>query len=94
MSRRGAGSLLPKESRFEHVPVNELGRPVIATARALLRQGLTPGEVCSLFTHAAAVLSQQEGGLSREEWLDLCEELYDRGAVDGEARLTAPGGVA
>lgn len=94
MSRRGAGSSLRRERRFEHVPVSELGRPVIVLARQLLQTGLTPAEVSSLFTHAAAVLSQQENGLTREEWLGLCEELYDRDEAEGDARLTAPGGEA
>jgi hypothetical protein len=99
MSRRGAGSsaLKGRESRFEHVPVGALGRPVIEAARKLLQSGLDAGQACSLFTHVAAILSKQRGGLSRDEWLDLCEELYDRaeqGEVETGLRLTAPGGAA
>lgn len=102
MSRRGAGSG-PARKRdhgpFEFVPSPALGARVVAVARELLREGLTAGEVCSLLTDAAQVLSKQEGGYSRAEWLELCGELYERdgGSAEPRAReprLTAPGGKA
>lgn len=108
MSRRGAARsaspLLDEESRgtpdndtrehaFEFVPVPSMARPVIKVARALLARGLSPAEVCSLFTHAASMLAQQENGLSRDEWLALCQELHDEhGSAD--AAVNAAGGSA
>lgn len=77
---------------------------VVQLAREMLSEGLTTAEVCSLFTDAGQVLSKQEKGLTRDEWLDLCEELYDMEEADDDeleaasvatdARLTAPGGQA
>lgn len=98
MSRRGAGSALRKESQFDLMPAPALARRVVCLAKELMREGLAPGEVSSLFTDAAQVLSKQQGGMSRDEWLALCAELYDlereEDGVSTEPRLTAPGGVS
>jgi hypothetical protein len=95
MSRRGAGSALKKErTEFEFVPAPALARPVVTVAKALLEQGLTSAEVCSLFTHAACALAKQADGFEREEWLDLCAELHDDDLEAEGALLTAPGGSA
>ena len=90
-TREGAGEV-PASERFDFVAAPAIGRSVLAVAKALRHQGLTPAEVASLFTHAAAVLVQQEHGMERDEWLALCAELYDASAVDGDARVTSPGG--
>ncbi len=78
------------------VPAPALARRVVSLARELLREGLDAGEVCSLFTDAAQVLSKQPRGLGREDWLALCADLYDRDDTEvcGAPRLTAPGGEA
>lgn len=98
MSRRGAGSTLRREGHFDLMPAPALARRVVALAKELMGEGLTPAEVSSLFTDAAQVLSKQRGGLTREEWLELCAELYDRDGHDEPAqtvpRFTAPGGVS
>lgn len=91
MSRRGAGSAL-KAPTFELIEAPALGRPVITVARELLRHGLSPAEVCALFTHAASTLAHQPRGFTRDEWLALCEQLYDESLGADEALLTAPGG--
>ena len=75
MSRRGAS--LPVH-QFEFREVGAMGRPVVTLAQQLRRAGLSSAEVCSLFTQAAAVLAQQEDGLTgRGEWLSLAGELFD-----------------
>lgn len=107
MSRRGAGSALRRQSQFDLKPAPSFARRIVSLAREMLAEGLDAGEVCSLFTDAAQVLSKQRGGLSRQDWLELCAELYDRGesgrggegegeggANRGGPRLTAPGGEA
>ena len=103
MSRRGAGSGRTKRAtqprEIELVETPALARKVVAVAKELLREGLDAGQVSSLFTDAAAMLSKQKHGFTREEWLTLCEELYDRDEPVAEVvrrgiRLTAPGGVA
>jgi hypothetical protein len=96
MSRRGAarGRGPRGESPFEFMEAPAIGRTVLAVAKALRHQGLSPAEVASLFTHAAAVLVQQEDGMDREEWLALCEELHDASATEEPAILNAPGGAA
>lgn len=98
MSGRGAGSAA-KKMEFELVPTPELGRRVLTTAQELLRLGMTSAEVCSLFTHAAAVLAAQEDGLEEGEWLALCQQLQAQDELEQElagagAVLTAPGGSA
>lgn len=90
------------ESRFDYREAPELGRRVVQAAQELLRLGLSSAEVCSLFTHAAATLAEQDDGLGREEWLALCEELYDhrqeaqprRSANVPALRVNARGGEA
>ncbi len=95
MSRRGAGSVARTETKLELVPAPELARRVVRLARELLGEGLDAGEVCSLFTDAAQILSKQRGGFSRDEWRELCDVLYERDEEIAEApRLTAPGGSA
>ncbi len=105
MSRRGAARRVepvpegfaskdtaPQSSRFEFKEAPAIGRTVLGVAKALRHQGLTPAEVASLFTHAAAVLVQQDKGMPREEWLALCAELHDASAVEEPYLVTAPGG--
>ena len=92
MSRRGAET--SPESHIELVEVGALGRGVVKAASALLDGGLTPAEACSLLAHAAAALARQKNGLSRDEFLGLCEELFDGDEVESDARLSAPGGSA
>ena len=96
MSRRGAS--LPahhgSSHRFEFREVGAVGRPVVALARRLQQEGLSAAEVCSLFAQAAAVLAQQQDGLSgRQEWLSLARELFDATA-EQELVLTSPGGAS
>lgn len=81
------------QSRFDLVPVPSMARPVIKVARQLLGRGLTAAEVCSLFTHAACTLAQQEGGIERDEWLELCRELHDENTA-ADAAVNASGGSA
>jgi hypothetical protein len=98
MSGRGAGSRrrtrLDESERFSFVPAPVLAKPVITVAQELLQLGLTSADVCSLFTHAAAVLCHQQDGMPREEFLALCAELYDADAVERGVAVTAPGGSA
>lgn len=98
MSQRGAGQTGRKLSLM---PCSALGRPIVQLVRRMLRGGLRPAEVCSLMAHAASSLGKCRGGLTRSEWLELCERLWDGGG-DGESghderrlvTLTAPGGDA
>ncbi len=85
---------VPDSDRFDFVEAPALGKAVLEVAKALMRQGLSPAEVASLFTHASAVLVQQAGGMPRHEWLALCEALHDGSALEGEHVLTSPGGSA
>lgn len=98
MSRRGAGSAVSRDSQFDLMPAPALARRVVALAKELMGDGLDAGEVASLFTDAAQILSKQRGGMSRAEWLALCSELYDRDEagedLPGGLRLTAKGGVS
>lgn len=96
MSRRGAGSRKP---RFDFVPAEKNpARRVVGVVNELLQSGIEPADACSLVTHAAAILGQGRGGLSRKEWLALCRELWDAGphAVELaiEVQTNAPGGEA
>lgn len=87
-----------RESRFEFVPAPALARSVITLARELLSNGLSSAEVCSLFTHAASTLAQNDDGLDRDEWLELCAELHDGVELERELPagtfLTSPGGLS
>lgn len=97
MSRRGAGSLarkLEESERFDFVPAPALAKPVLDVAKQLRELGLSSAEVCSLFSHAAAVLAHQDDGVPRDEWLALCAELYDADAVESAPVLTSKGGSA
>lgn len=95
MSRRGAGSEHAEErAEFEFHEASALAAPVLTVAKELLRLGFSAGEVCSLFTHAASALAKLDDGLERDDWLDLCAELYDRDELQDDSRLTAPGGEA
>jgi hypothetical protein len=94
MSGRGASSRKAAGTDFEFLPVPALTRPVLGVAKELLAMGLRSADVCSLFTHAAAILAHQEDGLSRAELLELVAKLYDEDEVDTDAALTAPGGSA
>lgn len=99
MSGRGAGSSGRVDRQFELVPAPSFARRLVAVARQLLGRGLDAGQVCSLFLDVAQVLSKQRRGFTREEFLTLCAELYDRGEVEQEVvtsgvRLTARGGSA
>ncbi len=96
MSRRGAGSArkLSESDRFDFVPAPALAKPVLDVAQELRRLGLSSSEVCSLFTHAAAVLAHQSDGLPRSEWIALCEELFDADGIESSAAVTSPGGSA
>ena len=82
------------ESEFSFVTVGVIGRSVVTTAKQLLEGGLDHAEVCSLFAQTAAVLSKQPGGLTRAQFLALCEEHYDRDELEHEAPVTAPGGLS
>lgn len=97
MSRRGASSRDPKPTTpegFEFLAVDALTKPVLGVARQLLALGLKSAEVCSLFTHAAAILAHQEDGLPRGEFLALVAELYDSDEAESDRAITAPGGSA
>lgn len=109
MSRRGAGAVRrlgsgveqgrdrqsprAREADLQLIETPALGSVVAQTARALIRAGMNPPEVSSLFAHAAAQLAQQgPNELTRDEWLTLCGVLWD--GPDGGAGVTAPGGDA
>lgn len=93
----GSGQRKPQPggaaARFDFVPSPALGRPVVQLAQTFFRQGLSSAEVCSLFTHAAAVLAQQDDGFGREEWLELCADLHGQDATE-EFVITSPGGLS
>lgn len=101
MSRRGAGSgssglagKLSESERFDFVEAPALAKPVIDVAKQLLKLGLTSADVCSLFTHAGAMLAHQQDGMPRAEYLALCEELFDADGCENDAAITSKGGSA
>jgi hypothetical protein len=94
MSRRGASSRGPESDSFDFVPTPALAQPVLRVAKELQALGLTSAEVCSLFSHAAAMLAHQDDGLPRGEFLELVTELYDADAIETNRAITSPGGSA
>jgi hypothetical protein len=72
----GAAQVVANAHSF--VEVGALGRPAVTAANQLLRSGLARDEACSLLAQAAVEVGRDK--LTREEWLQLCADLYDRGS--------------
>jgi hypothetical protein len=75
-ARQGAAQVVANAHSF--VEVGALGRPAVTAANQLLRSGLARDEACSLLAQAAVEVGRDK--LTREEWLQLCADLYDRGS--------------